>query len=117
MTLPPQLRIARPVLDLIASADMYCRGLGLQVIGRFEDHDGFDGVIVGVSGSSYHFEFTRCRSHPVAPCPTPEDLLVLYVPEHAEWQTRSDNMLTAGFKLVPSFNPYWDGSRSSLGGK
>lgn len=79
------LRIARPVRDLAATQAMYCRGLGLLVIGSFEDHDGFDGVMLWGAGSSYHFEFTRSRNHPVALTPTAEDLVVLYIPMSAEW--------------------------------
>jgi hypothetical protein len=87
---------------------MYCRGLGLRVIGSFLDHEGFDGVMLGLAGSSCHFEFTHCRSHPVAPSPTPEDLVVFYLPDEAEWQTACRSVLAAGFRQVPSFNPYWD---------
>ncbi len=87
---------------------MYCRGLGLHVIGGFENHDGFDGVMLGAEGSSYHFEFTRFNTHPVAPAPTPEDLVVLYMPAAAEWQAACAAMSAAGFKQVTSFNPYWE---------
>lgn len=87
---------------------MYCRGLGLCVVGRFEDHDGFDGVMLGLKGSGYHFEFTHSRTHPVVPAATPEDLLVFYVPTAAEWQAACASMLAAGFKQVSSFNPYWE---------
>src|SRR5262245_5070721 len=103
-----QLRIARPVSNLAKSKDAYCRGLGLRVLGSFEDHDGFDGVMLGVSGSSYHFEFTYCRTHPVVPSPTSEDLLVLYIPTETEWRTACARMSAAGFKPVASFNPYWE---------
>jgi len=106
--MPPHLRIARPVSDLARSADMYCRGLGLRVLGSFENHAGFDGVMLGFAGSSYHFEFTHCRSHPVAPTPTAEDLVVFYIPVAPEWQAACRSMLAAGFKQVASFNPYWD---------
>ena len=102
------IRIARPVRDLARTESMYCRGLGLRVVGRFENHDGFDGVMLGLKGSSYHFEFTHCRIHPIAPAPTLEDLLVFYVPAAAEWQTACASMLAAGFKQVPPFNPYWE---------
>jgi len=87
---------------------MYCRGLGLRVLGSFENHAGFDGVMLGFEGSSYHFEFTHCRSHPVAPTPTAEDLVVFYIPVAPEWQAACRSMLAAGFKQVASFNPYWD---------
>lgn len=87
---------------------MYVRGLGLRVIGSFEDHQGFDGVMLGIEGAAYHFEFTYCRAHPVVPAPTPEDLIVLYLPDEATWQARCTDMVAAGFSHVVSFNPYWD---------
>ena len=104
----PQLRIARPVSDLARSTGMYCRGLGLEVLGSFTDHDGFDGAILGRRGASYHFELTRCRAHPVRPTPTLDDLLVLYIPAKREWRALCSDMLGAGFRRVASFNPYWD---------
>lgn len=87
---------------------MYCRGLGLFVAGSFENHDGFDGVMLGFEGLDYHFEFTRRRTHPVAAAPTPEDLIVLYLPTAAEWHAACESMLAAGFEQVTSFNPYWE---------
>lgn len=86
---------------------MYCAGLGLQVIGRFEDHEGFDGVMLGAPGAGFHFEFTLCRTHPVVPTPTPEDLWVFYIPDAAEWEAACARMAAAGFTPVASFNPYW----------
>lgn len=102
------LRIARPVRDLERTQSMYRDGLGLRVIGSFEDHDGFDGVMMGAPGLHYHFEFTRCAAHPVAASPTPEDLAVFYIPDEAEWERVSSSMLAAGFKAIAPFNPYWD---------
>jgi len=87
---------------------MYCRGLGLRVLAEFEDHDGFDGVMLGAAGGHYHFEFTRSRGHPVHPAPTVEDLVVFYVPSAREWRAACARMLPAGFRQVAAFNPYWD---------
>ena len=102
------LRIARPVTDLIRAQAMYCAGLGLKLIGSFEDHQGFDGIMLGQNGLNYHFEFTHCRRHPVTPSPTPEDLTVFYMPNASEWQSTCARMLAAGFQQVASLNPYWD---------
>jgi len=102
-----QLRIARPVGALDRSVGMYRKGLGLKEIGRFENHDGFDGVMLGRPDLHYHFEFTYCRAHPVVPTPTPEDLLVFYLPNVNEWQQVCVAVLEAGFVEVSSFNPYW----------
>ncbi len=106
--MPHHLRIARPVSNLAQTKDMYCRGLGLRVVGSFENHEGFDGVMLGRPGSEYHFEFTHCRAHPVVPSPTPEDVAVFYVAAKAEWESACSRMLAAGFKQVASLNPYWD---------
>ena len=102
------LRIARPVSDLARAVAMYVEGLGWQVLGSFEDHAGFDGVMLGVAGAGHHLEFTCCRDHPVAPTPTIEDLLVLYIPQFDEWAAACARMLAAGFEPVAAFNPYWD---------
>ena len=105
---PAQLRIARPVGDLARSQAMYCRGLGLRVLGSFADHDGFDGVMLGLPGAAFHFELTHCRSHPSLPSPGAEELVVFYLPDAAQWRRGCADMLVAGFRAVASFNPYWD---------
>lgn len=104
---PLQLRIARPVRDLARSVAMYRQGLGLELLGHFEDHAGFDGVMLGRPGLHYHFEFTSCRAHPVTPSPTAEDLAVFYYPDAEEWAKACDAMRAAGFEEVAPFNPYW----------
>ena len=106
--MPFHLRIAKPVTDLARTKDMYSAGLGLRVLGSFEDHDGFDGVMLGLPGADYHFEFTRSGRHPVHPSPTVDDLTVFYIPAEAEWQATSARMLAAGFTQVAAFNPYWE---------
>nr|WP_256734830.1 VOC family protein [Variovorax sp. dw_954] len=107
-TMSHHLRIARPVSDLAGTTDMYCRGLGLSIVGNFENHGGFDGVMLGFAASNYHFEFTYCRTHPVAAAPTVEELAVFYIPGEPEWKAACASMLAAGFKQVSSFNPYWE---------
>src|SRR5262245_38683975 len=102
-----QLRVARPVSDLARSTELYRRGLGFAVLGSFADHEGFDGVMLGVPGAGCDLELTHCRATPVRPTPTDEDLLVLYVPDRAQWSDRCAAMLAAGFEQVPPFNPYW----------
>jgi catechol 2,3-dioxygenase-like lactoylglutathione lyase family enzyme len=102
------LRVARPVSDLARSTAMYRDGLGWSVLGSFEDHQGFDGVMLGTGGAQYHLELTRARGHALRPGSTPEDLLVLYLPDAAQWQAACERMLAAGFARVAPFNPYWE---------
>ena len=104
------LRVARPTDDLDALLPFYRDGLGLTVIYRFQDHAGFDGVMLGSAGAPYHFEFTRAEGHPAGRAPTADNLLVFYLPDEAEWRAAVERMRAAGFAPVPAFNPYWDRS-------
>ena len=37
-----------------------------------------------------------------------DHLLVFYVPDPIDWEQTCADMLSAGFRRVPSHNPYWD---------
>ena len=104
----PVLRVARPSSDLDELLRFYRDGLGFAVLYRFEDHDGFDGIMLGHERAPYHFEFTHKRGHSAVGKPTQDDLLVFYLPEKDEWRMAVQRMREAGFGPVPSFNPYWN---------
>jgi uncharacterized glyoxalase superfamily protein PhnB len=104
----PVLRVARPSDNLEALMQFYQQGLGFTLLYRFEDHDGFDGIMLGHERAPYHFEFTRARGHIAGRAPTPDNLLVFYFPQGVAWQAAVDRMRAAGFAPVPAFNPYWD---------
>jgi catechol 2,3-dioxygenase-like lactoylglutathione lyase family enzyme len=103
-----KLRVARPTDHLEQVVRFYSAGLGLEILGSFEDHDGFDGVILGLAGTSYHLEFTRTRGHAAGRAPTLDNLLVFYFPDVNEWNAAIKRMTDAGYRAVTSFNPYWD---------
>lgn len=110
----PVLRVARPTDDLEALLRFYRDGLGLGVLYRFEDHDGFDGVILGAAGAPYHLEFTRARGHAAGRAPTKDSLLVFYIPDATAWRAAVERMRTTGFASCASFNPYWDRSGATF---
>lgn len=102
------LRVARPSADLDALMPFYRDGLGMNVLYRFADHDGFDGVMLGATGAPYHLEFTRAHGHLAARAPSEDHLLVFYLPYEDAWEAAIGRMRRAGFEPVPAFNPYWD---------
>jgi catechol 2,3-dioxygenase-like lactoylglutathione lyase family enzyme len=102
------LRVARPTDDLAAVVRFYRDALGFEVLAEFRDHDGFDGVMLGHPGAGYHLEFTHKAGHPAGRAPTPDNLLVFYLPDAADWRTAVERMERAGHRAVPAFNPYWD---------
>jgi len=108
MTTGLTLRVARPTDHLSAISAMYAQGLGLAGVTEVLDHDGFDGAILGSPGDPYHIEFTTRPGHHVGRAPTEEHLLVFYVPDRVEWEAGCVRMIDAGFRAVPSNNPYWD---------
>jgi len=106
----PTLRIARSTAQLDEIKRFYVEGLGLQPLAAFEDHAGFDGLILGAPQAPYHLEFTRERARPSAPQPHPESLLVFYLPDTEQWRSAVDRLRAFGAEPVASHNPYWDRS-------
>jgi catechol 2,3-dioxygenase-like lactoylglutathione lyase family enzyme len=104
----PTLRVARPTNDLDALLTFYRDGLGLEVLARFEGHDGFDGLILGQRGGPYHLEFTVAHDHAAPRAPTDDHLLVFYLPDPDAWGAAVARMRSRGFDPLPAFNPYWD---------
>ena len=104
----PTLRVARPSDDIQALLRFYEDGLGMDVLDRFESHEGFDGVMLGKEGAPYHFEFTRAHGHAAGRAPTEDNLIVFYIPDRMAWERALQKMNDAGFNPVASFNPYWD---------
>lgn len=101
-----RLRCARPSNDLEALERFYV-ALGCEVIGRFEDHEGFDGLILGRTGEAWQIEFVRERGVIAPRAPTPEHLLVFYVDDEVDLNARAGQLLGAGAREVAPHNPYW----------
>ena len=109
----PALRIARHCREPSALAAQYKAGLGFIELGRFEDHDGFDGVMVGWAGESWHLEFVSAP-HLRPGAPDSDDALVLYFPELEAWNMACAAALDARFVAVIADNPYWEAHGASF---
>jgi chromate reductase len=101
---PVRLRVARHTDDLPAVVAFYRDVVGFPEVGRFEDHDGYDGVILEVPGTQTHVEFTTGAGHRAAE-PHPENLLVLYFDDVA---ARDELAARIGQPSVRPENPYWE---------
>jgi len=78
---PSSMRVARPVSQIPASLRFCVDILGLERLGGFAGHNGYDGAFVGRPGSDWHIELTSHENGRPVPSPTEEDLLVSYVSE------------------------------------
>lgn len=102
-----QVRIARPTDRLDDVVQFYRDGLGLPELGRFADHAGYSGVILGLPGREHHLEFTHHEHGSPCPAPTRDNLLVLYVNGPAAVSEIADRLLALGHPRVPAENPFW----------
>ena len=102
------MRVARPTDNLVKISQMYEKGLGFTILAQFNDHLGFDGIILGHPHHPYHLEFTHHRGTKVGRAPNKEHLLVFYLPNKKAWQDACNALKKAGFRPVVSYNPYWD---------
>lgn len=105
----PVLRVARPTTNISALLPFYTDGLGFEIISQFQQHNGFDGVILGHPKAPYHLEFTT--EHGASPdslgAPSPEHLLVFYLPDEQEWKGAVGRMEGLGYEAVGPHNPWW----------
>ena len=98
-----RVRFARHTDRFDQVVAFYRDGLGLPEIGRFEGHDGYDGVFLDLPGTGAHLELTRGGEHG-APEPHPESLLVLYLGSE---EAVAEIVLRLGAEPVEPANPYW----------
>jgi catechol 2,3-dioxygenase-like lactoylglutathione lyase family enzyme len=102
-----QFRIARPTNQLEKLIDFYEKGVGLERIGEFWQHEGYDGIMLGLPDSQYHIEFTQSEEIMELPRPTKEHLFVFYVANRFERDKIVNRLACMGYREVEPENPYW----------
>ncbi len=102
-----QVRIARPTDKLREVEEFYCKGIGLQKLGGFENHKGYNGIMIGLPGNSYHLEFTQYKDGSPCPAPTKDNLLVLYIPDQESISKIKIRLNKMGYPEVEPENIYW----------
>ncbi len=104
-----QVRVARSTRRLDEVVRFYRDGLGLPVLGGFEGHDGYDGVMIGLPGPDRHLELTDDGGRHEPPVATPESLLVFYFKDAPTRDAVVARLAALGHEEVPPANPYWIG--------
>ncbi|MFC4777314.1 VOC family protein [Paenibacillus sp. GCM10023252] len=102
-----QFRVARPTHQLNKIVDFYTNGLGLNIVGSFQNHDGYDGVMLGLPSINYHLEFTQHEHAIPIPPPSEDNLLVFYIPNLESRDEVVSRIISMGYPVVEPENPYW----------
>ena len=102
-----RLRSARPTDAIAPLRRFYVDGLGLAVRAEWQDHEGYDGLVLGPDSGAWQIEFIVERGVTAPPCPGAEHLLVMYVENAAALRAHVDRMAALGVAPTPPHNPYW----------
>ncbi len=102
-----EVRVARPTDQLDEIIKFYRDALGLEIIGSFEKHEGYTGVMFGLPGRDYHLEFTQYEDGSPCPAPTKDNLMIFYIPSKEELEDRKAKIESLGYSSVKPENPYW----------
>ena len=110
-----KLRLSRSTNNLEKLVNFYCRGLGFEVLDRYEDQLGWDGVICGHKGWPYQFEFSQRRKDEEVPrAPTPNHFIVISIPDRDEWKATLGRLYDEGFQQVTHPQLYADGNSAAF---
>lgn len=99
-------RYARHTQNLEKLIYFYTSVLEFEVIGKFEDHNGYDGVFLGKADENWHLEFTQDGNVPESKSDD-DDILVFYPETLEEFQKILANI---EYHKVPTLTPknsYW----------
>jgi len=99
-------RYARHTDNLKPIIRFYTEVLGLEILGHFENHSRYNGVMLGHPGLNWHLEFTE-SDQPARHQPDADDLLVFYLGSTEEINAiKTDARRFEGEFTQPN-NPYW----------
>lgn len=77
------------------------------IIGHFEGHAGYSGVMIGLPTEPFHLEFTHASGGSPCPAPTKDNLLLLYLESEQVYISAVKRMEVHGHRPVEQENPYW----------
>ena len=103
----PTVRLARHTSAFAEIVAFYRNGVRLPVLGSFDDHDGYSGVIFGLPGSDHQLEFTTTLAGGAEPAaPSTDDLVALYYDTCAAADEVAGRLDLVAERAWPA-NPYW----------
>ncbi|KIA88564.1 Glyoxalase/Bleomycin resistance protein/Dioxygenase superfamily protein [Kaistella jeonii] len=102
-----EFRYARHTQNIESVIDFYTSVLSFDILGRFNAHDGYDGVFLGFEGENWHLEFTQNSEKPQSKFDE-DDALVFYPENQKDVDEILENLKTLKIPLIETKNPYWN---------
>jgi len=102
-----KFRFARHTNDLEQLQSFYVNILGMEILGGFQNHNGYDGIFIGKTNGNWHLEFTK--SDEIVPFNFgEEDVLVFYPNTKLEYESILEKINNFPIKIIEAKNPYWN---------
>lgn len=99
-------RFARHTNNLEQVKSFYIDILGLELLGGFENHDGYDGVFIGKPNENWHLEFTQ-NNEVVNHNFDEDDILIFYPKVEKEYSLIIEKITENNILNIEPKNPYW----------
>jgi catechol 2,3-dioxygenase-like lactoylglutathione lyase family enzyme len=100
-------RFARHTNDLEQLNSFYVKTLGMEILGSFQNHNGYDGVFIGKPNKNWHLEFTK-SDEIIHFNFGDEDILVFYPSTRLEYDSILERINNSSIKIIKAKNPYWN---------
>ena len=102
-----EFRCARHTQKIESLIYFYTSVLNFEILGKFKNHNGYDGVFLGLPNQDWHLEFTY-SNHKANHHSDIDDLIVFYLDSEEEIKTIIDRAQQADILPITSQNPYWN---------
>jgi hypothetical protein len=102
-----EFRFARHSNNLEQLNFFYVNILGLEILGGFQKHNGYDGVFIGKKNENWYLEFTK-TDEKVAYNFGEEDVLVFYPNTRLEYVNILKKINAFSIKIIEAKNSYWN---------
>lgn len=99
-------RNARHTQNLESIISFYTSILRFNILGSFENHNGYDGVFLGKENTDWHLEFTS-TNEVINSKYDEDDILVFYPTNEKEYEQIVKNIKENNIEILLSKNPYW----------
>ena len=102
-----EYRNARHTNNLKPIVEFYTKIIGLKVLFSFENHNDYNGSLIGKPDHDWHLEFTTSKDKAEHKFDD-EDILVFYPTERNEYDEVVKRIEANHIEKIKAKNPFWD---------
>lgn len=101
-----KFRYARHTNNLEKLKSFYTNVLGLELLGEFKNHNGYNGIFLGFPNADWHLEFTQTKENTIHTFDE-DDILVFSPKSKIEYDTLIERFCAHKISFIEPKNPYW----------